>query len=105
MANKVKGANVEIKPFRADSRFKSIGTLTVKLEEIDRDGNYMWFVCPLNETKKLGDIEFDYVKIRPKSVDDHFNPNKHVLSHVLIGHSKSTEEPKFIDWGLIKIVK
>lgn len=103
-ANKVKGKRAEIRPFRQKSNLLPLGVITVTLDEIKREGDDVWFICPLDEEKKLGNFVFDYVKIKPKSYDDNFNKKKAVIAHVLGGNSKSTEEPKFIDWGLVKVI-
>lgn len=104
MADKVKGKKAEIRPFRRESKLNPIGVLTVTLDKIERNGEEIWFICPLAEEKKIGSFVFDYVKIRPKSVDDNFNNKKGVIAHVLGGKSDSNEPPKFIDWGVVKVI-
>jgi hypothetical protein len=103
-ANKVKGKRAEIRPFRQKSNLLPLGVITVTLGEIKREGDDVWFICPLDEEKKLGNFVFNYVKIKPKSYDDNFNKKKAVIAYVLGGHNMSIEEPKFIDWGLVKVV-
>ena len=107
----VKGKIIEVKPFRRNSKLNSIGTFRAKLLILEKEGNgswkeddKIWFICPLENEKKIGNFSFDYIKIRPKYVDDHFNKKKSIIAYIYIGHSKSNKKPKFIDWGFVKIV-
>ena len=103
-AKNVKGKKALIKPYRRESKLKSLGVITVTLDQMYRNGDEIWFICPLNEEKKIGTFTFDYVKIKPKSVDDNFNTKKGVIAYVFAGHLKSDDEPKFIDWGFVEVI-
>lgn len=105
MANGVKGKKAEIKPFRRESKLKSLGVINVTLNETERKGDDIWFVCPLEKEIKINNLIFDYIRLKPKSVDDNFGVKKAVIAHVLGGNSKSNETPKFIDWGVVRVLE
>ena len=103
-ARQVKGRRAEISPFRQNSNLSPLGTITVTLQEIERKGDDLWFVCQLDEELALGDLKFDYIKLKGKSVDDHLNRKKPVVCYVFAGSSKNAAPPQFIDWGFVKVL-
>jgi len=103
-AEKVKGRNVEISPYRQNSNLSPLGTITATLGEMKREGDEIWFICRLENEHTLGEITFDYIKIKAKSVDDDINAQKPVVCYVLVGHSNTEDPPQFIDWGIVKVI-
>lgn len=103
-ANKVKGRKAEVSPFRQNSNLTPLGTITVTLNEIQKKDDEIWFICPLESEHSLGDLKFDYIKLRAKSEDDDLNTKKTVVCYVMAGHSKNPAPPAFIDWGLVKVL-
>jgi hypothetical protein len=103
-AGKVKGRKAEVSPFRQNSRLAPLGTITVTLNEIQRKGEDIWFVCPLETEHALGELTFDYIMLKAKSDDDDLNTKKPVVAYVMAGHSKNVTPPQFIDWGLVKVL-
>lgn len=103
-AEKVKGRKAEISPFRQNSNLSPLGTITVTLNEIQRKGDEIWFVCPCDSEQTLGELKFDYVMLRAKKEDDSLNKKTAVVCYVMAGSSKNLESPQFIDWGLVKVL-
>lgn len=102
MARNIKGASLEIKPFRKNSPIAHFTHLELTVDKtMNPTPQQIWFYCGLMDMQKVGNEEFDYVLIRAKSEDDNINRKKPVVCYFKIGNNKTGSE-KFVDWAWIK---
>ncbi len=102
-AKKILGRRISIKPLRKQSKLLHFPPLELEVTEVvkySREEYYLQVL--LDEEVTVGEQSFDFLHIKPKSVDDNVNTKKPVVCIVKGGHSSDPTNMYFIDWGVVK---
>jgi hypothetical protein len=104
--SRVVGKKITVKPIRKDSKLAPFLKSEMKIEQSKiRRENSVWLSVSLNPPVKINDLEFDYLAIQPKKVDDNVNTKKGVVCTIRTYSILDPSAEYFVDYGVVQAIK
>ena len=102
----VVGKKISVRPIRKNSKLENFIKSEMKIEDskIKRE-NSIWLTVSLNPPVKFNDMEFDYLAIQPKKVDDNLNSKKCVVCTIRTYSILDPKSEYFVDYGVVQTIK
>jgi len=102
----VVGKKISVRPIRKNSKLENFIKSEMKIEDskIKRE-NSIWLTVSLNPPVKFNDMEFDYLAIQPKKVDDNINSKKGVVCTIRTYSILDPKSEYFVDYGVVQTIK